>query len=49
MLTRRNLLKGAAVGVPVAMGGLARGPVTAFAQAGTKTFVLAHGSWHGGW
>ena len=49
MLTRRNLLKGAAASVPVAMGGLARWPTAAQAQAGTKTFVLAHGSWHGGW
>jgi pimeloyl-ACP methyl ester carboxylesterase len=47
MSTRRNLLKGAAAGV--AMGSVARWPATALAQAGTKTFVLAHGSWHGGW
>ncbi len=49
MLTRRNLLKGAAASVPVAVGGLARWPTAAQAQAGSKTFVLAHGSWHGGW
>ena len=49
MLTRRNLLKGAAAGVPIAMGSVARWPATALAQAGTRTFVLAHGSWHGGW
>jgi pimeloyl-ACP methyl ester carboxylesterase len=49
MLTRRNLLKGAAAGVPIAMGSVASWPATALAQAGTKTFVLAHGSWHGGW
>jgi pimeloyl-ACP methyl ester carboxylesterase len=49
MLTRRNLLKGAAAGVPIAMGSVASWPATALAQAGTKIFVLAHGSWHGGW
>ena len=49
MLTRRNLLKGAAAGVPIAMGSVARWPPIALAQTGTKTFVLAHGSWHGGW
>ena len=43
MLTRRNLLKGAAAGVPIAMGSVARWPATALAQAGTKTFVLAPG------
>ena len=37
MLTRRNLLKGAAAGVPIAMGSVARWPTTALAQAGTKT------------
>jgi hypothetical protein len=49
MLMRRNLLKGAAAGVPIAMGSVARWSATALAQTGTKTFVLAHGSWHGGW
>jgi pimeloyl-ACP methyl ester carboxylesterase len=49
MLTRRNLLKGAAAGVPIAMGSVASWPPIALAQTGTKTFVLAHGSWHGGW
>ena len=49
MLTRRNLLKGAAAGVPIAMGSVAHWPATALAQTGAKTFVLAHGSWHGGW
>ena len=38
MLTRRNLLKGAAAGVPIAMGSVARWPATALAQAGTKNF-----------
>jgi pimeloyl-ACP methyl ester carboxylesterase len=49
MLTRRNLLRTAAAGVPVALCGLARWPGSARAQAAPKTFVLAHGSWHGGW
>ena len=46
MLTRRNLLKVAAAGVPVALGGLARWPSAALGQTAPKTFVLAHGSWH---
>jgi pimeloyl-ACP methyl ester carboxylesterase len=50
MLTRRNLLKATAVGVPLAAAGLLRGPRLATAQTvAPKTFVLAHGSWHGGW
>ena len=49
MPTRRNLLKATAVGLPLAMSGLARWPSRALAQAAPKTFVLAHGSWHGGW
>ena len=49
MLTRRNLLRATAVGLPVAAGGLVHAPKLALAQATQKTFVLAHGSWHGGW
>src|SRR5262245_7088588 len=49
MQTRRNLLKGAAAGVPIAVAGVARYPTAARGQAGSKAFVLAHGSWHGGW
>src|SRR6266700_5341846 len=49
MLTRRNLLKATAAGLPLAVGGLARWPSRALGQAAPKTFVLAHGSWHGGW
>jgi pimeloyl-ACP methyl ester carboxylesterase len=50
MLTRRNLLKTTAVGLPLAATGLAGEPWPAMAQAvSPKTFVLAHGSWHGGW
>ena len=49
MPTRRNLLKATAAGLPLAMGGFAYWPSRALAQAAPKTFVLAHGSWHGGW
>ena len=49
MLTRRNLLKATAAGFPLAVGGLAHWSSRALAQAPPKTFVLAHGSWHGGW
>ena len=49
MLTRRNLLKGTTAGLSVAVAGSTRWPTAARAQAGSKTFVLAHGSWHGGW
>ncbi len=49
MLTRRNLLTATAAGLPLAVGGLARWPSRALGQAAPKTFVLAHGSWHGGW
>ena len=48
MPTRRKFLKATAAGLPVAMGGLAWSS-RALAQAAPKTFVLAHGSWHGGW
>jgi pimeloyl-ACP methyl ester carboxylesterase len=49
MLTRRNLLTATAAGLPLAVSGLARWPSRALGQAAPKTFVLAHGSWHGGW
>src|SRR5215813_10708238 len=49
MPTRRNLLKATAAGLPLAMGGFACWSSQALAQAAPKTFVLAHGSWHGGW
>lgn len=46
-VSRRTLLKVAA-GLPLATGLAASG--VAFAQSTSpKTFVLAHGSWHGGW
>ena len=49
MLTRRNLVKGSTAGLSVALAGSTFWPTAARAQAGSKTFVLAHGSWHGGW
>src|SRR5262245_14255152 len=50
MLTRRSLLTGAALGLPLAAANLTRGLRPARAQAAApKTFVLARGSWHGGW
>ena len=50
MPTRRNFLKATAVGLPLAAATLARGSGPAMAEAvAPKTFVLAHGSWHGGW
>ena len=49
MVTRRNLLKATATGLPLAVGGLARWPSPTLGQTAAKTFVLAHGSWHGGW
>src|SRR5260221_10451578 len=51
MVTRRSLLKATAMGLPLAVAALAaHGPRPAIAQANSpKTFVLAHGSWHGGW
>ena len=50
MLTRRNFLKTAAIGLPVAAANLTHGQKRATAQTDSaKTFVLAHGSWHGGW
>jgi pimeloyl-ACP methyl ester carboxylesterase len=48
MPTRRKFLKGTA-GLGLAAGGLAPWRSPALAQAAPKTFVLAHGSWHGGW
>jgi len=45
-ITRRSLLKTTAMGFPLAAHELR--PV--LAQSGsTRTFVLAHGAWHGGW
>ena len=48
MLTRRNLLTATAAGLPCS------GRASALAELGTgagctETFVLTHGSWHGGW
>src|SRR5262249_16783663 len=43
------LIKKPAVTLPLAAGGLVCAPKLALAQAAQKTFVLAHGSWHGGW
>src|SRR5258705_8103413 len=48
MPPRRNFIKEAA-GLALAAGGLAPWPSRVMAQAAPKTFVLAHGSWHGGW
>src|SRR5215468_571654 len=48
-MTRRHILKGVVASIPVAVGGFAHWSTAARAQAETKTFVLAHGSWHGGW
>ena len=50
MLTRRSLLTGAALGLPLAAAHLTRTLRPAMAQAvAPKTFVLARGSWPGGW
>ena len=50
MPTRRKFLKATAIGLPLAAATLARGSGPAMAGAvAPKTFVLAHGSWHGGW
>jgi pimeloyl-ACP methyl ester carboxylesterase len=50
MLTCRSLLTVAAIGLPLAAADFGREPRPARAQAvGPKTFVLAHGSCHGGW
>ena len=50
MPTRRNFLKATAIGLPLATATLTRGSGPAMAEAvAPKTFVLAHGSWHGGW
>ena len=50
MPTRRRFLKAAAFGLPLAVAGLTREAGFAIAQTSRpKTFVLAHGSWHGGW
>jgi hypothetical protein len=48
MPTRRNILKGTA-GLTLAAYSFTSAPRRAPAQAASKTFVLAHGSWHGGW
>ena len=44
---RRRVLKGAAAGVGAAAAAMA--PVAAQAQVRSRTFVLIHGAWHGGW
>ena len=44
--TRRSVLSGIGVGLG-AIG--AFGETSAWAQENPKTFVLVHGSWHGGW
>src|ERR1700750_3200031 len=44
--TRRAALGAMAALSAVAAGGVAQ---TAQAQAAQKTFVLVHGTWHGGW
>ena len=43
-LTRRHSLAAVSAGAAAAALG---GPATA--QAAPRTFVLVHGSWHGGW
>jgi len=48
MLTRRKSLRATAAGL-LAAGGLVRWPSRALGQTTPKTFVLAHGAWHGGW
>ena len=42
-LSRRAVVGGAALGLTAGMGAAHAAP------ASTKTYVLAHGSWHGGW
>jgi pimeloyl-ACP methyl ester carboxylesterase len=50
MLTRRSLLKATALGLPFATFNLVRQARPVIAQAvAPKAFLLAHGSWHGGW
>jgi len=50
MLTRRNFLKTAAIGLPVAAANLNYGQRSATAQGRhSRNYVLAHGSWCGGW
>src|SRR5258705_12215499 len=49
MPTRRQLFKAAGASLPVAVGGIAPWPSAALGQTAPKNFVLAHGSWHGGW
>jgi pimeloyl-ACP methyl ester carboxylesterase len=44
-MRRRSFLASAAVAAAASAGA----SVTARAAAGTKTFVLVHGAWHGGW
>jgi pimeloyl-ACP methyl ester carboxylesterase len=48
MPTRRNILKGTA-GLTLAAYSFASTARRVLAQTASKTFVLAHGSWHGGW
>src|ERR1700748_236849 len=45
--TRRNAM--AILGAGVSTAAAALGAGTANAQGNPKTFVLVHGSWHGGW
>lgn len=46
-VSRRTSLKLAGVSAVAPLSGLLAGP--ALARAETKTFVLVHGAWHGGW
>src|ERR1700733_649281 len=45
--TRRNAMAMLGAGVSAATAALGASP--AQAQGNAKTFVLVHGSWHGGW
>jgi pimeloyl-ACP methyl ester carboxylesterase len=48
--SRRNVIAVMGVGVSAAAGSIAGlGSQAAQAQSNAKTFVLVHGSWHGGW
>src|ERR1700735_5825120 len=50
MTTRRTVLAaGAGIGVAAASSGVAPAQTAQTPQTGQKTFVLVHGSWHGGW
>ena len=48
-ISRRNAIKGAALGAGVAALAAAGGGRMAQAQSARRTFVLIHGAWHGGW